>query len=291
MGALPFELSDAALGFGEDRGNPGAIHQHIQFRNVLIGNAGKDKLLCASYIIEFALGDRVPNRLCGSLDGFGRYLQASEKLERFTSSTKRRGTAHNSFHSPDAGRGFQADNAKLAVNRMLTLGAVRAEIVRPPNLDRPDYGEKSFGAHLLEACRLAARTGDGQVMGVGWFELQQLSQGRSTDMMHRGADRYLVTLQIESASRFSVAKNSAEQAFYFAGDFLLDCLRRFFSWVVCSAGSIGRARQILRLISTRSSVSVLKRRNSATSFSAFRIAAREGRFWETVLPSIFWVSW
>jgi hypothetical protein len=174
---------------------------------------------------------------------------------------------------------------------MLTFGAVRAEIVRPPNPDRPDYGEKSFGAHFLEACRLAAPTGDGQVMGIWWFELQQLSQGRSTGMMHRGADRYLVTLQIESSSRFSVAKNSAEQAFYFAGDFLLDRLRRFFSWAVCSACSIGRARQILRLVSTRSSVRALKRRYSATSLSAFRIAAGEGRFWETVLPSIFWVSW
>jgi hypothetical protein len=74
MGALPFEFSGAALGFGEDSGNTGASHQHIQFRNILFGNDRKDQLLCASYIIQFALGDCVSNSLRGSLDGFGRYV-------------------------------------------------------------------------------------------------------------------------------------------------------------------------------------------------------------------------
>jgi hypothetical protein len=291
MGALPFHLSDATLGFGDYSGNPGAVHQHIQFRNVLFGNDRKDQLLCASYIFQFALGDGVSNSLRGSLYGFGRYVQAGEKLERFTSATKRRVTAHDSFHPPDVGRGFKNGNAKIAVNRMLPFGAMGAEIVGPPNLDRTDNGEKGFGAHFLEACLVATRTRDGQVMGIRWIELQQLSQCPSPGMMHRGPDRCLVTFQIEIASRFSVAKNSANQLCYFAGDFSLDRLRRFFSWAVCSVCSIGRTRQIFRLTSTRLSVRSLNLRYSATSLSAFRIAAGEGRFWVTVLPSIFWVSW
>src|ERR1017187_765777 len=97
-------------------------------------------------------------------------------------------------------------------------------------------------------------------------------------MMHRGPDRCLVALQIETAGRFLIAKNSADQLFYFAGDFLLDRLRLFFSWAVCSICSTGRARQIFRLTSTRSSVRSLNLRYSATSLSAFRIAAGEGRF-------------
>jgi hypothetical protein len=48
-------------------------------------------------------------------------------------------------------------------------------------------------------------------------------------MMHGGTDRCLDTLQIESAVRFAIAENDAEQLLYFADDFLLDDLRRFFS--------------------------------------------------------------
>jgi hypothetical protein len=47
--------------------------------------------------------------------------------------------------------------------------------------------------------------------------------------MHSGTDRGLDTFQVESASRFAVAENDAQQLLYFAGDFLLDRFGRFFS--------------------------------------------------------------
>ena len=237
-GALPVHLADATLGFSKSAGTPAPSIRHT-VSECSVWNDRKDQLLCASYIFQFAPGDSVSNRLCSPIYGFGRYVQAGEQLERFTSATKRRVTAHNSFHPPDAGRGFQTGNAKLAVNRVLTFGAARAEIVRPPNLDRPDYGEKSFGAHFLEACLVAARTRNGQVMGIRWIELQQLSQGGSAGMMHRGPDRCLVTFEIEIASRFSVAKNSANQLCCFAGDFFMDRLRRFFSGLFAQSVQLG----------------------------------------------------
>jgi hypothetical protein len=131
---------------------------------------------------------------------------------------------------------------------------MRTEIVGTPNLDRANYREKGFGPHFLEARLVAARARDGQVIGIRLCELQQLSQGGGASVMHRGPDRCLITFQIETTGRFSIAKNSADQSFYFVGDFLLDLLRRFFSWAVCSVCSTGRARQIFRLTSTRPSV-------------------------------------
>lgn len=91
--------------------------------------------------------------------------------------------------------------------------------------------------------------------GIRLFELQQLRQGSGPGLMHGGTDRCLDTLQIEAAARFAVAENDAQQLLYFAGDFLLDDLRRFFSWAVRSVCSTGRKRQILRLTSTRLSAS------------------------------------
>ena len=82
----------------------------------------------------------------------------------------------------------------------------------------------------------------------------------------------------------------ATEAGYFTGNFWLDCLRRFFSWAVCSVCSTGRKRQIWRLTSTNSPVRVWNLRNSAISPSALWTAAGEGRCCVTVLPSIFWVS-
>ena len=129
------------------------------------------------------------------------------------------------------------------------------------------------------------------MLGIGLFELQQLRQGCSPGLVHRGTDRCLDTLQIEPARRLAVAENDAQKLLYFAGDFLLDRLRRFFSWSVRPVCSTGRRRQIFRLTPTRSSVRLRNLRYSATSFSALRRAATEGRLCVTVLPSTFWVSW
>ena len=83
-------------------------------------------------------------------------------------------------------------------------------------------------------------------------ESQQLRQGYCTGLMHRGTDRRLDALQIQSASRPAITEDDPKQLLYLAADLLLDDSRRFFSWSVCPVCSIGRNRQILRLTSTRS---------------------------------------
>ena len=83
-------------------------------------------------------------------------------------------------------------------------------------------------------------------------ESQQFRQGYGTSLMHRGADRRLDALQIQAASRLTLPEDDPKQLLYFTADLLLDDLRRFFSWFVCSVCSIGRNRQILRLTSTKS---------------------------------------
>jgi hypothetical protein len=109
------------------------------------------------------------------------------------------------------------------------------EVVGTPHLDGTDYREKGFGAQFLESRRVTARTGNRQVISIRRLELQQLGQGGGPGSMHRGADGCLGTLQIEVAGGLAVAENDVQQLLYFAGDFLLDRLRRFFSCAVCSA--------------------------------------------------------
>lgn len=76
---------------------------------------------------------------------------------------------------------------------------------------------------------MTAPTGNFKVIGIRLFELQQLRQSHGSGLMHRGTNRCLDTLKIESASRLAVAKNDAQQLLYFAGDFFLDRFGRFFS--------------------------------------------------------------
>jgi len=161
---------------------------------------------------------------------------------------------------------------------MLSCGAMRAHIVGAPNPNRPDHGKKGLGAQFLKACRVSARTRDRQVIGIRLWELQKLRQSGGPGVMHRGTDSGLDTLQIETTGRLVITEDDAKQLLYFARDFLLDGLRRFFSWAIRSVGSTGRKRQILRLTSTSSSVRPLNLRYSATSLCAFRTAAGEGRF-------------
>ncbi|MBK5293580.1 MAG: hypothetical protein JJE04_18125 [Acidobacteriia bacterium] len=51
-------------------------------------------------------------------------------------------------------------------------------------------------------------------------------------------------------------KYNPQEPVYFTGNFLLDCLRGFFSWAVRSVCSTGRKRQIFRLTSTNSPVRI-----------------------------------
>jgi hypothetical protein len=76
--------------------------------------------------------------------------------------------------------------------------------------------------------------------------------------MHRRTHGHLDGLQIEAVRFVALPKDQAQELVYFPRDFLLDRRGRFFS---CgeSASSIGRARQILSLISSKSWLSCRKR--------------------------------
>jgi hypothetical protein len=79
---------------------------------------------------------------------------------------------------------------------------------------------------------------------------QQVCQCRSPRLVHGGANRCLGRFQVQVASLAMVLEDEVQQSVYFAGDFLFDGFRRFFSWVEESIGAMGRKRQICVLIST-----------------------------------------
>src|ERR1019366_7577280 len=126
--------------------------------------------------------------------------------------------------------------------------------------------------------RATARTGNRPVVLIRRIIAQQLRQRGSSGLVHGGSHSGLDRIQIVAAAGAVLLKNHPKEAVYFAGNFLLDRLRRFFSWAVCSVCSTGRKRQIFRLTSTNSPVRVWNLRNSAISLSALRTATREGRF-------------
>jgi hypothetical protein len=82
----------------------------------------------------------------------------------------------------------------------------------------------------------------------------------------------------------TVAEDERQQMFYFAGDFLLDRFRRFFSWGVASSSVVGRKRQRVLLTSTKSRLNCCHFRYSSISCSALRCAAGLANDSVTVLP-------
>jgi hypothetical protein len=101
-------------------------------------------------------------------------------------------------------------NAQGAIHGILSGGIMSAEVVGAPNLDWPEDGEYGFGAQFLESCRVSAGTRDRPVIGIWPFELQQLRQSCRTSAMHRGTNRDLDTLQIETAARLAVAEKNGQ---------------------------------------------------------------------------------
>ncbi len=79
---------------------------------------------------------------------------------------------------------------------------------------------------------------------------QQLGQRARPGLMHDRAHQHLDCLQIEATRLAHAGENSAQQLFYFARDFLLDGVRRFFSCGV-SVSSTGRRRQIFSFTSRK----------------------------------------
>ena len=81
--------------------------------------------------------------------------------------------------------------------------------------------------------------------------MEQVGEHGGSGLVHRRADRHLGGFQIRPPRFTATGEQDAQQLRYFAGDFLLDRFRRFFS---CgeNASSTGRARQIRSLTSSSS---------------------------------------
>ena len=93
-------------------------------------------------------------------------------------------------------------------------------------------------------------------------------------------------LQIHVTCPFPILKDHVQKLCYFALDLPLNGFGSFFSWDDIVSGSTGRIRQSWALTSINSLCRLCSLRNSATSRSAFAIAAWPGSDSVTVLPSI-----
>jgi hypothetical protein len=96
---------------------------------------------------------------------------------------------------------------------------------------------------------VATRTREGPLVGSRDGESQQFGQDGCPGMMHGGAYRHLDGFEIQLARFTPGAEDDAQQLIYFAGDFLLDRFRRFFSWADDGVSSTGRSWQICSLTS------------------------------------------
>jgi len=100
-------------------------------------------------------------------------------------------------------------------------------------------------------------------------------QGRAYDSLHG--------FQVDGSRLAAALENHLQKLFYFAGDLLVDRLRRFFSSGV-SVSSTGRARQIRSFTASNSWLSCRKRWNVSTSRCALRNAAGEEKLSLMVFP-------
>ena len=107
-----------------------------------------------------------------------------------------------------------------------------------------------------------------------------------SSLMHRGANDCLDSFNFQTARLSAIPKDGSQQLFYFAGNFLVDRLCRFFP--EAAARPLQLAANGIMFIN--SPVKVWNLRNAAISFSALRTDASESKFRVTVLRAIFCVS-
>ena len=96
---------------------------------------------------------------------------------------------------------------------------------------------------------MAASACYGPLVGRWGRKLQQFGQRCGAGLMHGRTHRHLQGFQIQTSRLAAGAESDAQQLFYFAGDFLLDGFRSFFSRADDAASSTGRNAQICSLTS------------------------------------------
>jgi hypothetical protein len=127
---------------------------------------------------------------------------------------------------------------------------MRAQGVRAQDSDRSDGGQYWLASQPTVVSLLTAATGDAAVFGGRGGELQQLTEGGTSSLMHGRTHGDLDGFQIETSRLASFRKDDAQQSIYFAADFLLDSFERFFSCAL-SDSVTGRVRQIFSFTSTK----------------------------------------
>jgi hypothetical protein len=141
--------------------------------------------------------------------------------------------------------------------------AVGAEVVGTDDRYGSDNGKNRFGALFLVPGLVAARTGKGSLR-VRRRELQQLGQSGRAGAVHGCAHRGLSRFQVEAAFLAPTLKQNLKEAIYFALDFEVDRLRRFFSCGV-KLSSTGRALQIFSFTFNNSRLRLWNRWKASTS--------------------------
>jgi len=108
---------------------------------------------------------------------------------------------------------------------------------------------------------MAARAWQPVLVSSGLLVPQQFGQGRSPGLVKRRSQAGFDRFQIGSTVVLALCKYTRKQAVYFARNFRMDCISRFFSWSVQPprSRSAGRNSQICWLMLTSFSLSSWKR--------------------------------
>ena len=98
---------------------------------------------------------------------------------------------------------------------------------------------------------MTASANDRPLVGSRGSQAQQFGQHCRPNLMHDRPHDHLGGFQIQAPRLAAAVEDDAQQLAYFARDFLLDGLRRFFS-SGDKVSATGRARQIFSLTSSSS---------------------------------------
>ena len=190
--------------------------------------------------------------------GLGSHLQIGQEFHLLASLIERGLLSNRCLHATHSGRKFRVFDIQFDVSRELSVMAARAQVVGTRDGDLADCGQHRLGAQFLIDGLATTAARDAPSVGRRRGELQQPAQRRSAGAVHGRTHSHLDGLQIEAAGVAALLKDHAQQLVYFTRDFLTDRLGRFFSSGV-RVSSMGRARQIRSLISSKSWLSWRKR--------------------------------
>jgi hypothetical protein len=146
---------------------------YIQNGNRLAAGHGQIQLQGFLHLSLLTLGDIGSDGLCGTLNGFGRHLQAGQELQLLAAAVEGGFLAYQSLHAVHPGRKLRVGDVQFHVDWKVAGMASGTQVVGTGDTYRTYDRQDGFAADFLVGGLMATAARQLTLIGRRGWELQQ----------------------------------------------------------------------------------------------------------------------